>query len=184
MLEKPTLIGASVVLRPITVNDSAAMFASLFDQENMRLTGTQASFSLEEVQQHCQRIEKAEDRVDLAITLKENPEYIGEAVLNQIDWKNRSANFRIALAGQSFYGKGYGTEAARLLVEYGIQVLKLHRIELEVYDFNPRAQHVYEKIGFVTEGIKRDVLLWEGEYHHAIVMSILEPGNSREIDRR
>ena len=177
MLEKPTLIGSRVVLRPITVNDSAAMFAGLFDKESMRLTGTQGSFSLEEVQRHCQRIQEADDRIDLAITLKANPDYVGEAVLNQIDWENRSANFRIALAGETFYGKGYGTESARLLVEYGIQVLKLHRIELEVYDFNPRAQHVYEKIGFVIEGRKRDVLLWEGKYHNAIIMSILEPGS-------
>ena len=175
MLEKPTLFGLKVVLRPITANDASAMFASLFDKESMRLTGTQQSFSFEEVQQHCQRIEKADDRVDLAITATGNSDYIGEVVLNQIDWKNRSANFRIALAGERFYGKGYGTESARLIVEYGIQVLKLHRIELEVYDFNPRAQHVYEKIGFVIEGIKRDVLFWEGEYHNAILMSILEP---------
>jgi len=177
MLEKPTLIGSRVVLRPITVHDSAAMFASLFDKESMCLTGTQGPFSLEEVQRPCQRIQEAEDRVDLAITRKENADYIGEVVLNQIDWKNRSANFRIALAGETFYGKGYGTESARLLVEYGIQVLKLHRIELEVYDFNSRAQHVYEKIGFVIEGIRRDVLLWDGEYHDAILMSILEPAS-------
>ena len=50
----------------------------------------------------------------------------------------------------------------------------MHRIELEVYDFNPRAQHVYEKAGFMREGVRREVLLWDGEYHDAIVMSILE----------
>ncbi|NIW45005.1 MAG: N-acetyltransferase, partial [Gammaproteobacteria bacterium] len=64
-------------------------------------------------------------------------------------------------------------EATRLILEYGFRTLKLHRIELEVYDFNPRAQHVYEKVGFIKEGVRRDVLLWEGLYHSAIVMSIL-----------
>gem|GEM_PF-4146497 len=48
-------------------------------------------------------------------------------------------------------------------------------LELEVYDFNPRAIHVYEKAGFVREGVRRDVLLWDGVYQSAIVMSILKP---------
>ena len=43
-----------------------------------------------------------------------------------------------------------------------------------MYDFNPRAQHVYEKVGFVREGLRRDVLLWNGRYQSAIIMSILE----------
>ncbi len=173
-MEKPTIIGTNIVLRPITADDADAMFASLSDEESVRLTGTQAVFTLEEVQNYCQRIVHADDRVDFAITTKDDPAYIGEAVLNNIDWENRSANFRIALAGAKHFGKGHGSEAARLVVAFGFETLKLHRIELEVYDFNPRAQHVYEKIGFVREGVRRDVLLWEGEYHSAIVMSILE----------
>lgn len=153
------------------------MFASLADKESMHLTGTQTTFSFEDVQRHCERIEKADDRFDFAITRKGSPEYIGEAVLNQIDWQNRSANYRVALAGEKFFGKGCGTEATRLVIEFGFQALKLHRIELEVYDFNPRARHVYEKVGFAVEGVKRDALLWDGVYHNAIVMSILNPEN-------
>jgi RimJ/RimL family protein N-acetyltransferase len=174
MLEKPILIGPTLLLRPITVNDAPAMFASLSDRESMRLTGTQKTFSFEEVQRHCQRIETADDRADYAITRTGSPAYLGEAVLNEIDWDNRCANFRIALAGESLFGKGLGTQAARLMVAYGLKTLKLHRIELEVYDFNPRARHVYEKVGFVVEGRRRDALLWEGRYHDALMMSILE----------
>ena len=174
MLDKPILNGSTLILRPITVDDAPAMFASLADEESMRLTGTQETFTLEQVQRHCERITSADDRVDYVITRKGDPTYLGEAVLNDIDWENRSANFRIALAGKSIFGKGYGTEATRLILNFAFQTLQLHRIELEVYDFNPRAQRVYEKVGFVREGVRRDVLLWEGEYHSAIVMSILE----------
>jgi RimJ/RimL family protein N-acetyltransferase len=39
----------------------------------------------------------------------------------------------------------------------------VHRIELDVYDFHPRARHVYEKVGFMYEGTKRDALRWDGE---------------------
>lgn len=174
MLEKPILAGDRVVLRPISLADAAPMFASLSDKESMRLTGTQQTFTFEEVKQYCQKVMKADDRADYAITAKGDPTYLGEVVLNDIDWINRSAGFRIALAREALFGQGYGTEATRLMIDYGFQTLNLHRIELEVYDFNPRAQHVYEKVGFVQEGVRRDALLWNGRYQNAIIMSILE----------
>lgn len=176
MIEKPILIGERIRLRPITVEDAPEMFAALSDEESMRLTGTQAKFTLEQVERFCEHISQADDRADYAITLlaDETSTYIGEVVLNDIDFENRSANFRIALNSSNNFGKGYGSEATRLVIDYGFRTLNLHRIELEVYDFNPRAQHVYEKVGFVKEGVRRDVLLWDGKWQSAIVMSILE----------
>jgi RimJ/RimL family protein N-acetyltransferase len=49
----------------------------------------------------------------------------------------------------------------------------INRIFLEVFDFNERAAAVYEKVGFVREGVQREALLWAGEFHDAITMSIL-----------
>lgn len=174
MLEKPLLHGERVTLRPITADDAAAMFAALDDTESMRLTGTQESFTRAQVADFCARVAVADDRADYAITLKGDPTYIGEAVLNGIDWCNRSANFRIALASAVFFGQGYGTEATRLIVAYGFEQLRLHRIALEVYAFNSRARHVYEKIGFREEGVRRDALYWDGQFHDAVMMSMLE----------
>ena len=173
MLEKPILQGINITLRPITIADAPAMFDSLSDAESMRLTGTQQTFTLAQVQRYFANIADADDRADYAITRNGEPDYMGEAVLNDIDWTNGTANFRIALASQAYFGQGYGTEATRLIIDYGFTILNLHRIELEVYDFNSRAHHVYEKVGFVQEGIKREVLLWDGTYYNAIIMSIL-----------
>jgi RimJ/RimL family protein N-acetyltransferase len=173
MLEKPVLIGKVVTLRPINKSDAPHMFAALSDEESMRLTGTQQSYSLEQVEKFCKAVSVADDRADYAITINGDPTYIGEAVLNEIDWENRNASFRIALASHQSFGKGFGTEATQLILNYGFGTLKLHRIELEVYDFNPRAIRVYEKVGFVREGERRDALLWDGNYQSAIIMSIL-----------
>lgn len=176
MLEKPILHGETVRLRPITEADAETMFASFGDEEGNRLTGTHGTFTLEQVQRHYARVGDADDRADYAIVLQSDPELLlGEVVLNDIDWDNRQASFRIALVGPHVYGKGYGTQATRLIVQYGFEQLDLHRIELEVYDFNPRAQRVYEKAGFVREGARRDALLWDGKFQDAIMMSILRP---------
>ena len=174
-MEKPILVGNRVRLRPITVEDAPRMYEGIFDEESTRLTGTQGEFTLEQVTAFCEKVSKADDRVDYAITLLDDSDalYVGEVVLNQFDSDNNSAVFRIALMGKDYFGKGYGTEATRLIVQFGFETLKLNRIELEVYDFNPRAQHVYEKVGFVKEGVRREVLLWEGKYQNGIVMSML-----------
>ena len=175
MLEKPILQGETIFLRPLGPEDSESIFASLSDEESMRLTGTQQSFTLEQVQAFYATVPDTDDRIDYAIVLKDGSDImIGEVVLNNIDWDNKSANFRIALSSQNYFGKGYGSQATQLMIKHGFEVLDLHRIELEVYDFNPRAIHVYKKAGFVQEGIRRDVLLWDGNYQSAIVMSMLK----------
>jgi len=99
---------------------------------------------------------------------------LGEVVILDIDPDNRCAHIRITLFDKAHLGKGYGTEAMRLAVDYGFRVLKLHRISLDVFDFNPRAIRVYEKIGFKQEGIQRDTLFYDGKYHSSIIMAILE----------
>jgi RimJ/RimL family protein N-acetyltransferase len=170
---KPTLQGKTILLRPIVKEDTPFMLESTQDEEGNRLTGTQQTFTKEQIEAWCESLATKEGRVDCAIVSKETGEYLGEVVLNQIDELNRSANFRIALRGDKYYGKGIGTEAARLMLEYGFNVLELHRIDLEVFAFNPRAIRVYEKLGFVREGVRREVLFMDGQYHDAIVMGLL-----------
>jgi len=74
------------------------------------------------------------------------------------------------------FGKGYGSEATKAVVDYGLEVVGLHRISLEVVDFNTRAQRVYTKAGFHPEGILRDAWYWDGEWSDVIVMAKLAAG--------
>lgn len=76
---------------------------------------------------------------------------------------------------------GIGTEATRLVVAHLFD-LGIHRVSLEVYDFNPRARHVYEKVGFTHEGTLRDALYWEGEWVDAHVMAMIAPEATRSED--
>ncbi len=108
------------------------------------------------------------------IITKETGEFAGEVVLNDVDLINRSANTRIALDGARFTGKGYGSEAMLHMLRYGFNTMHLHRIHLGVCAFNPRAIHVYKKLGFRQEGIERDALYQDGEFHDMITMSMLE----------
>jgi RimJ/RimL family protein N-acetyltransferase len=171
---KPTLTGELVVLRPLDEGDYEALKTAMDDPDVARLTGSHGEIGEERARQWMRTRKDQTDRLDLAIVDKATGEVVGEAVLNEWDPDNESCNFRI-LIGPSGQGRGLGTEATRLIVGYGIEELGLHRIELGVYSFNPRAQRAYEKAGFVVEGVRRDTLLWDGEWVDSIVMSVLAP---------
>jgi RimJ/RimL family protein N-acetyltransferase len=169
---KPTLTGELVVLRPLDEGDYEALKAAMDDPDVTRLTGSHGEITEERARQWMRTRKDQTDRLDLAIVDQATAEVVGEAVLNEWDPDNESCNFRI-LIGPSGQGRGLGTEATRLILEYGIEQLGLHRIELGVYSFNPRAQRAYEKAGFVVEGVRREALLWDGEWVDSIVMSVL-----------
>jgi len=171
---KPTLAGELVLLRPVEAADAAAMFA--VDPETYRLTGSHsaAGLTLDSWRNWYATRAGHDDRLDLSIIERVSGEWAGEVVLNELDVPNESCAFRIALQGPQFYGRGLGSEATRLIIDYAFNVVGVHRIELEVYDFNPRARHVYEKVGFVHEGTKRDALRWDGEWIDCHCMALLD----------
>ncbi|TFI20978.1 N-acetyltransferase, partial [Micrococcus endophyticus] len=69
--------------------------------------------------------------------------------------------------------RGVGTRALTLVLEHAFTTVGLHRVGLEVYDHNPRARHVYARLGFVHEGTLRQALLLDGEWIDCHVMGLL-----------
>lgn len=173
--DQPILSGPRVRLEPLTSRHFDGFWPMLADPdpEGSRLTGSHQRFTEEEIRQWLATRQDHHDRADWAIVRVEDDMVLGEAVLNELDVHNASVNFRISLAGPHVFGRGYGTEATQMVVDYALDVARLHRIHLEVYDFNPRAQRVYQKCGFVREGVHRDALHWDGRWHDAISMAIL-----------
>lgn len=182
----PTLVGDLVTLRPIRGEDADLIDRIIReDHEIARLTGSVSSSDEEPATLPLAQLRglyagwaQAEDRMMLAVIDNASGELVGEVVLADWDRVNRSCWFR-TLIGAAGRGRGLGTEATRLVVDHGFRVLGLHRITLEVYDFNPRARHVYEKVGFVHEGTGREALLFDGEWvdvHHMAVLESEWPG--------
>jgi RimJ/RimL family protein N-acetyltransferase len=170
--DKPTLTGDLVTLRPLTQADLPAVMAGLDDAESMRLTGTHAQFTTEQVATALRDWSVRDYRVDLAIIERATGQHAGEVVLNGLDQDNQSCGFRIALL-TPYTDRGLGTEATRLILGYAFDTIGVHRVELEVFAFNPRARRVYEKVGFVYEGTKRQALRWQGEWIDTLVMAML-----------
>lgn len=178
---KPTLEGKLCLLRPFAEEDLPFLLKILEEPEVNSLTGsvetTEEARSVrldgdEETLGWYRSRHAQEDRLDLAVVDRATGRCVGEAVLNEWNDNAASVNLRI-LIGRAGQGRGLGSEAVALTVRYGFEVLGLHRIELEVYAFNPRARRVYEKAGFVREGTRRQVFRFDGQWVDAEVMALL-----------
>lgn len=112
--------------------------------------------------------------VRCAIVDSENEnDVLGLISLLDINYINRSAELHIMIGGATNRGKGIGTFAVKAMIEHAFNNLNLRRIELGVLENNVAAIHLYEKSGFVREGIKRKSNYKNGEYISMIMMGLL-----------
>lgn len=98
--------------------------------------------------------------------------FIGSLALFDINWHHRFARIGISI-GKPYQGKGYGTDAIRVLADFAFQQMNLRKIKLTVFAFNRRAIRAYQKCGFQVEGILREELYRNGRYHDVLVMGLL-----------
>ena len=96
---------------------------------------------------------------------------VGSVYLRDIDYENSSAEFGIFIGEQSALGKGIGTEAAELVLTFAHEQLGLHRIFLRLLADNMIAYKSYLKVGFVVEGIFRDMKKIDGKFRDIMFMS-------------
>ncbi|MBM7660324.1 diamine N-acetyltransferase [Bacillus mesophilus] len=168
---KPLIMGKKVTLRPFTEGDFPYIEECLKDPEVIKLTGSTPDFHRESIYKWYQTRNDQTERLDLAIVDPAQDILVGEVVANLYDESSQSMNFRI-LIGPRGRDRGLGTEATQLFIDYIFQNSNLDHLNLAVYDFNPRAKKVYEKIGFVTVSIDEKDLECEGDWIDFINMKL------------
>jgi len=106
------------------------------------------------------------------LMLYKNEKKIGFVILSGLKNKNKSVEFRRIIIKDK--GKGFGRLAIKQIKHYCFELLKCHRLWLDVFETNERARYLYQSEGFVEEGKLRDCVLVDNEYKSLIVMSMLE----------
>ncbi len=106
-----------------------------------------------------------------AVTDRERQELIG-AVGLMIEPEHRRAELGYWL-GQPFWGRAYATEAAKAVVRFGFQALRLHRIHANHLAANPTSGKLLEKLGMRYEGCLRGHAFHRGSYHDLAVYGLL-----------
>lgn len=173
--DQPVLVGERVRLEPLGAACADELIPALVDMDPQvrRFTGTHQEFTPEQLRRVFAEWEHRNDRADWVIRSSDGTA-LGDCALLDLEPDNAEAHYRIALNSMAWTGQGYGTEATDLVLEYAFETAGLHRVALEVFAFNVNAERSYARSGFVREGVWRQHLRWDGAWHDAVLMSILD----------
>ncbi len=164
--------GEKVILRPIRLSD-APRFVKWFNDPKFNKFMLVRKATLREEIKWIKDLAKKK-KTDLVFAIEtESGNHIGSVGLHQINKEYGHATLGIMIGGRRYWNKGYGTDASRAIINYGFKKMKLHRIGLDVYEYNPRAIKVYKRLGFKIEGRKRELTKLNGKYYDAFYMGLL-----------
>jgi len=168
------LRGPRVWLRPLEKED-LARYQELFAEPEISL-----SYGKLGVPETLGRLQRRYDAGELDTTdrflllvIETEGTLIGAMQLsNTENLPSRSATFGIMIGDPAYLDRGYGTEASKLLLDYAFAVLGYHKVNLDLFEYNARALAMYEKLGFVLEGRRRENHWSRGRFWDDILMGV------------
>ena len=114
-----------------------------------------------------------DDRQVLGIITLQDKTPIGLLAFLDYDKEQKKAELRKLIGNPDYRGKGYGKEATKLWIQYGISNLSLHKIYLNTLQTNVRNIRLNEELGFKVEGILRDECFIDGKYYDLLRMGLV-----------
>jgi len=109
-----------------------------------------------------------------AIIKLDTDELIGACGLCYIDWINRSADFSIYIGYDNLYiDDKYAIESARLMRDYGFDILNLHRLWAEIYSIDEAKKHFFNTLNFKLDGEFRETYWYNNKWHNSLFYSLL-----------
>jgi RimJ/RimL family protein N-acetyltransferase len=182
----PTLNTDRLILRPFTHGDGPQVQELAGDRAIAEMTANiphpyEEGVAEEWIATHQKAFENKQS-LTLAITRKNHDKIIG-AIGLEINTNHHYAELGYWI-GKPYWNQGYCTEAAREVVSYGFEKLKLNRIQSRNMLKNPASARVMEKIGMRREGILRQSLYRFGSFEDYAISSILrEESQEQKLDR-
>ncbi len=161
-------------LRPLRREDVGVLSKIMNDievKETLRNVLPVGESSLESM---IESIYKCPYPTNIVFGIEHDGRLVGVVSLDNINWVSRNAYLSIGIYDKSVWGRGIGKEATKLILKYAFEYLNIHKVNLEVYEYNERAIRLYESLGFVQEGRLRKNNYRHGSYHDVIIMGMLD----------
>ena len=170
-----TLYTDRLILRPYEISDAPRASQLAGDKEVAETTFVPYPYTLELaanwIESHQNLIENG-DAYPFAVVLKEENVLIGTMTI-RID-KHHNKGELAYWIGKEYWGKGFATEAAKKVIEFGFNQLRLNRIWAQIMSKNKASVKVLEKSGLKYEGtLKQDILRWD-EYQDVDIYGVLK----------
>lgn len=170
---QPLFKGSLVRLAAPLPEDRANLVAWTQNDEYMRLLDDDPVRPLAEKDMTWLDSPASNDSFYFHIRTLAADKHVGFVVLHSVKWASQTAELAIGIGDSAYWGKGYGKDALRLILNYAFSELNLYRVGLVVMDYDTRAIHAYENVGFVREGVKRSMVQREGKRYDLVCYGIL-----------
>jgi len=166
---------APCICVPRSADDIPRFLAWLNDDRTSRTLALRAPLStpLEEAWFEGMLADQGRGGYLFVICLLADDRPVGNIGLFELDLVNGNAGLGIMIGEAGDRGRGLGTDALRAILSFAFGSLRLERVWLDVYDFNPGARRVYERVGFVHEGVLRHAVFRGGRFVDVHRMAIL-----------
>ncbi|WP_057977143.1 GNAT family N-acetyltransferase [Caloramator mitchellensis] len=163
------LKGNKTYIRAIEMEDARILSAWLNDRE----TNEHLDIIYPISKRYCDNftLEGEEHNKKVFIIENEDRKPIGLIIIDNIKWEYRNCEIGIAIYDKNFRGKGYAKDALSVVIDFIFNDMNMHLIHLRVSEENKTAIELYNKFGFVVEGMLRDRYYRNGKYHNIIIMS-------------
>ncbi|HUP49690.1 MAG TPA: GNAT family protein [Thermoanaerobaculia bacterium] len=178
------IAGEHVILRAFEREDAERCYRWMNDPNIVRtLKGRYPiAFSTEEEWLERAMTPGALER-HFAIERKEDRTHIGNASIHDIDWVSRTAWFGLFIGEPAAWNRGFGSDAIETLVRFAFEEMNLHKLRINIFDYNERARHVLQSRGFVQEGKLARDFYREGEWHDIVILSVFRDGRRPPEDQ-
>ncbi len=171
------LKGVLVSLRPVRRSDAVYFLKWFNDPDITRYLELDFPMSEMYLEKYIEELVSGQTGTDVIFMIEANEgdssRCIGSTMLDHVDRKNQNAEFAIVIGEKEYWGKGYGMESAKLLLQYGFEELNLHRITSSTFSFNKRALRLHTRLNFKEEGRQRESIFREGKFHDEVNFGIL-----------
>ncbi|MDD5254319.1 MAG: GNAT family N-acetyltransferase [Candidatus Nanoarchaeia archaeon] len=174
---KVKLEGNKIKIRKIGSSDVGDIYQNVKDKEVTKWTlNIPHPYSRKDAiafVKRCRNKLRKEERYTFGIILKETNKLVGLVSLFHVHKNNKNAELGYWL-GKNYWGKGIMSEAVKLIIKFGFEELKLHRIYAEAFEENIASRKVLEKAGFKLEGIRIESRYKYKKFHNNYEFGILK----------
>ena len=168
------LIGDNIYLSPISVDDVEEYAEMVNDIKVSVGLGYLSYTNIIDFESEKEFLISVKKEKMFAVRLLENDELLGNIGFNSLDIINRNGALGVLIGNPKYQRKGYGTEALKLILDYGFSFLNLRNISLSVFEYNEAAYNLYKKAGFKEAGRLRKAVEIMGKTYDVIIMDMLK----------
>ena len=175
MDNKGFLAAADVYLRPLEERDAESAYPSWLNSEEVCCGNAHHTFpnTRQATRDYIAHVNQSREDLVLAVVISIDDQHIGNIALQNINLMYRSAEFAILIGDKKNWGKGYGEQAARLIINHGFKNLNLHRIYCGTFENNLGMQKLAQKLGMTQVGRQRQAAYKNGRYLDVIQYDLL-----------